>query len=213
MATGTDTGGSIRIPASFCGCVGLKPTYERVSRAGVMPLGLTLDHMGPMARTVRDAAVSFQCDGGRRAAVMFHLAGVDIEGIANRTAGEFLFRSPRPGCRGRGSQRGADGGGAGCSDRRRTGARYRCDRTSWDGVLLLVEAVANLRPHLERRAEFGADVLALLDQGRLFSGDVLRGCAAAAEDFDRGIFEIMAAIRLYFYADVRRRPLRRSGRR
>ena len=59
MATGTDTGGSIRIPASFCGTVGLKPTYERVSRRGVLPLGLTLDHIGPMARTVRDAAVVF----------------------------------------------------------------------------------------------------------------------------------------------------------
>jgi aspartyl-tRNA(Asn)/glutamyl-tRNA(Gln) amidotransferase subunit A len=56
FATGTDTGGSIRIPASFCGVVGLKPTYDRVSRRGVMPLGLTLDHVGPLARTVRDAA-------------------------------------------------------------------------------------------------------------------------------------------------------------
>ncbi len=59
LATGTDTGGSIRIPASFCGVVGLKPTYERVSRRGVMPLGLTLDHAGLLAGTVRDAAIGF----------------------------------------------------------------------------------------------------------------------------------------------------------
>jgi len=59
LATGTDTGGSIRIPASFCGVVGLKPTYERVSRKGVMPLGLTLDHAGVLARTVRDVALAF----------------------------------------------------------------------------------------------------------------------------------------------------------
>jgi aspartyl-tRNA(Asn)/glutamyl-tRNA(Gln) amidotransferase subunit A len=59
LATGTDTGGSIRIPASFCGVVGLKPTYERVSRRGVMPLGLTLDHAGLLARTVRDVALGF----------------------------------------------------------------------------------------------------------------------------------------------------------
>jgi len=59
LATGTDTGGSIRIPASFCGVVGLKPTYERVSRKGVMPLGLTLDHAGVLAGTVRDVALAF----------------------------------------------------------------------------------------------------------------------------------------------------------
>ena len=57
MATGTDTGGSIRIPAACCGIVGLKPTYGRVSRAGVLPFSWSLDHVGPMARTARDAAM------------------------------------------------------------------------------------------------------------------------------------------------------------
>ncbi|MBI3827121.1 MAG: amidase [Candidatus Rokubacteria bacterium] len=56
-ALGTDTGGSIRLPAACCGIVGLKPTYGRVSRAGVMPLSWTMDHLGPMARTVRDVAL------------------------------------------------------------------------------------------------------------------------------------------------------------
>ncbi|MHB8730684.1 MAG: amidase [bacterium] len=54
---GTDTGGSIRQPASYCGLVGIKPTYELVSREGCYPLSWTLDHVGPMARTVRDAAL------------------------------------------------------------------------------------------------------------------------------------------------------------
>lgn len=54
---GTDTGGSIRNPASFCNIVGLKPTYGRVSRHGVIPLSWSLDHIGPMARTVEDAAI------------------------------------------------------------------------------------------------------------------------------------------------------------
>jgi aspartyl-tRNA(Asn)/glutamyl-tRNA(Gln) amidotransferase subunit A len=55
-ATGSDTGGSIRGPAAFCGIAGLKPTYGRASRAGVLTLSWTLDHTGPMARTVEDCA-------------------------------------------------------------------------------------------------------------------------------------------------------------
>jgi aspartyl-tRNA(Asn)/glutamyl-tRNA(Gln) amidotransferase subunit A len=56
-ALGTDTGGSIRLPSACCGIVGLKPTYGRVSRAGAMPLSWSNDHVGPMTRTVRDAAL------------------------------------------------------------------------------------------------------------------------------------------------------------
>lgn len=63
-ATGTDTGGSIRVPASWCGIVGLKPTFGRVSKHGVLPLGYTLDHPGPMAQTIRDVALLFQAMAG-----------------------------------------------------------------------------------------------------------------------------------------------------
>jgi aspartyl-tRNA(Asn)/glutamyl-tRNA(Gln) amidotransferase subunit A len=54
---GSDTGGSIRIPASYCGIVGFKPTYGRVSNRGVIPMAWTLDHVGPMCKTVEDAAL------------------------------------------------------------------------------------------------------------------------------------------------------------
>lgn len=63
-ALGTDTGGSVRIPASLCGIVGLKPTYGRVSRAGVVPLAWSLDHIGPMARTVADVGLLLQVLAG-----------------------------------------------------------------------------------------------------------------------------------------------------
>jgi aspartyl-tRNA(Asn)/glutamyl-tRNA(Gln) amidotransferase subunit A len=63
-ATGSDTGGSVRNPASFCGIVGLKPTYGRISRAGIIPLSWSLDHAGPMARTVADTALLLQAMAG-----------------------------------------------------------------------------------------------------------------------------------------------------
>jgi aspartyl-tRNA(Asn)/glutamyl-tRNA(Gln) amidotransferase subunit A len=63
-ALGSDTGGSIRIPASLCGVVGLKPTYGRVSLRGVIPLSWNLDHAGPMARSVRDVAILLQAIAG-----------------------------------------------------------------------------------------------------------------------------------------------------
>ena len=59
-ALGTDTGGSIRIPASLCGVVGLKPSYGRVSLRGILPLSWNLDHAGPLTRNVEDAALMLQ---------------------------------------------------------------------------------------------------------------------------------------------------------
>jgi aspartyl-tRNA(Asn)/glutamyl-tRNA(Gln) amidotransferase subunit A len=68
-SVGTDTGGSIRIPSALCGTVGLKPTYGRVSAHGVTPLSWSLDHVGPMARTVEDVALLY--------AVMANLTSVE----------------------------------------------------------------------------------------------------------------------------------------
>lgn len=60
LALGSDTGGSIRVPSNFCGIVGLKPTYGRISTAGIFPLARSLDHPGPMARTPADATRLFR---------------------------------------------------------------------------------------------------------------------------------------------------------
>jgi len=79
-AVGTDTGGSVRNPASMCGVVGMKATYGRVSRRGVVPLSFSLDHVGPITRTVRDNALMLDL-----------LAGHDAldPGSANRAAGGY----------------------------------------------------------------------------------------------------------------------------
>jgi aspartyl-tRNA(Asn)/glutamyl-tRNA(Gln) amidotransferase subunit A len=100
---GTDTGGSIRIPAALCGVVGMKPTYGRVSLNGVLPLSRNLDHVCPMARNVRDISVLLQMisgyDGEDPLSVDHHeedfcgnLAG-DIKGWRIAIAGDDYFRN------------------------------------------------------------------------------------------------------------------------
>lgn len=82
-SVGTDTGGSIRIPAAACGVVGLKPTAGELSLAGVVPLSATLDHIGPMARTVTDAALLF-----------YAMKGLSVQEVAP-AGGRLSFGVPR----------------------------------------------------------------------------------------------------------------------
>jgi aspartyl-tRNA(Asn)/glutamyl-tRNA(Gln) amidotransferase subunit A len=168
MATGTDTGGSIRIPAAFCGTVGLKPTYERVSRRGVLPLGLTLDHIGPLAGTVRDTAISFNAMAEKPSGYV-PPAQVDIRGLRIGLPQNFFFDrlDPEVAAAVRKAVQSAAALGARIVDIRVPDM----DAVAVIGrVILLVEASAVHAANLHRRSEFGADVLALLDQGRLISG-------------------------------------------
>jgi aspartyl-tRNA(Asn)/glutamyl-tRNA(Gln) amidotransferase subunit A len=173
---GTDTGGSIRIPAAFCGVVGFKPTYGLVSRHGVQTLGFSLDHVGPLARTVRDAAT-----------VLTANAGYDRRDPACIKAGITDYIPPE-GCSIRGIRIGfpeswltehvdrevAEAVRDSVSRAASVGAEVisvnipNLEAVNTVGqVLLLAEAAALLERFLDRRDRFGADVLALLDQGRL----------------------------------------------
>ena len=83
-ATGTDTGGSIRIPAALCGCVGFKPSYGVVSRAGIAPLSWLLDHAGPITQTVTDAALVLDAISGYDPADEATLPGAGgVTGVAD----------------------------------------------------------------------------------------------------------------------------------
>ena len=166
MATGTDTGGSIRIPASYCGVVGIKPTYGLVSVAGVQPLGFSLDHIGPLTTTVGDARVSLDAmadsataEAGARGARPRRSAWASLKNY---------YFTPSCSCEVRESVHKA------AKRAEELGARVipvqvpDIDAISAASlVILLSEAAALYEPYLDRQSEIGVDVRALLYQGRL----------------------------------------------
>jgi aspartyl-tRNA(Asn)/glutamyl-tRNA(Gln) amidotransferase subunit A len=175
-AMGSDTGGSIRIPASFCGTVGLKPTYGRVSRYGSLPLGWSLDHMGPLTRSVGDAALVLNAIAGydprdpassRRPTVDYEPeAGASIRGLRIGFPENFYMERVDPDIEAavRGAAARAQSLGAILKPVR---VPEIAEINAVSRVILLAEACAMMEPHLSHRAKFGPDVLALFDQGRL----------------------------------------------
>ncbi|HXA68222.1 MAG TPA: amidase [Bryobacteraceae bacterium] len=162
MATGTDTGGSIRIPASYCGVVGIKPTYGLVSVAGIQPLGFSLDHIGPLTTTVGDARVSLDAmaDGARRkpgpVSVRDIRVGVPQNYYFTQVAAE--VREAVHKAAKRAEELGARVIPVQVPDIDAINAASL--------VILLSEAAALYEPYLDRQSEIGLDVRALLYQGR-----------------------------------------------
>lgn len=176
LASGSDTGGSIRVPASYCGIVGLKPTFGLVSKYGALPLGFSLDHVGPMARTVRDAAVALQAMVGydprdassvrRKTADYFPPGDVSLAGVRIILPQNYYFEKVDTQVRSLvlGAAQKAES----------AGAQFVMGRVP-DGeqlstvaqVTLLSEAAAVHEPYMrKRRQDYGDDVLALLELGR-----------------------------------------------
>jgi aspartyl-tRNA(Asn)/glutamyl-tRNA(Gln) amidotransferase subunit A len=163
MATGTDTGGSIRIPASYCGVVGIKPTYGLVSVAGVQPLGFSLDHIGPLTTSVADARLSLDAmaDGSQRmpppSSVRDIRVGVPQNYYIDQVAPEVREAVHA-------AAKKAEGLGVQVIPVRVPDI----DAISAASlVILLSEAAALYEPYLDRHSEIGVDVRALLYQGRL----------------------------------------------
>lgn len=178
MATGTDTGGSIRIPASFCGTVGLKPTFGRVSKYGVFDLAYSLDHIGPLTRTVRDAAISLDAMAGHDPRDPYSSArpvseslppeGVDLKSVRIGVPDSYFYETADPEV--------AAAVRRMCALAESMGAAVEpitlpdmAEVTATALKIQLPEAAAVHEPHRGRGADYGADVWANLERGRAVS--------------------------------------------
>jgi Asp-tRNA(Asn)/Glu-tRNA(Gln) amidotransferase A subunit family amidase len=97
VTLGSDTNGSIRVPSSFCGLFGLKPTYGRLSRHGTYPFVGSLDHLGPLARSARDLALVFDVLQGRDPAILPRRTGPSLQRAGNWRRTQRVSGSPSPG--------------------------------------------------------------------------------------------------------------------
>lgn len=177
-ATGSDTGGSIRIPAALCGTVGLKPTYGRVSRFGALPLAFSLDHMGPLTRSVRDAALVLNAIAGhdsrdpasasRPVPDFVPVGNCSIRGLRIGVPDSFFFDRLDPEVEAAVRRM--------LAQAEALGAIVKTVRlpdvaavNAAGMVVQFSEVAAVLDPHLAHRDLFGKDVLALVDHGRFLS--------------------------------------------
>ncbi len=205
-ALGTDTGGSIRIPAALCGIAGLKPTRGRVSLRGVVPLSWSLDHAGPMARTVRDVALVLQVIAGYDP---LDPASVDVPvpDYVGSLEGHTALKGMRVGMPASFFFEAADGEvlstvRAAIDVLRDLGAAVveidlheAAEMSGMVRVILLCDAAAYHRERLESQpGGFGADVLARLNAGREFSGSDYALARQAQREWQRRLRDVFTSI-------------------
>jgi aspartyl-tRNA(Asn)/glutamyl-tRNA(Gln) amidotransferase subunit A len=178
MSLGTDTGGSIRIPASYCGVVGLKPTYGRVSRRGVLPLATGLDHVGPIAASVEDCALAMNVIAGndpqdqtsaKRAVPDFNLPPLkSLAGIRIGLPQNFFFTDVQ------------DEIAEAVRRTAREAERLRAEiielpvidfhEVNLAARVIQMAEVAALYANFHDSSQLGSDVWALIQQGRMIAG-------------------------------------------
>jgi aspartyl-tRNA(Asn)/glutamyl-tRNA(Gln) amidotransferase subunit A len=200
LSMGSDTGGSIRLPAALCGVVGVKPTYGLVSRAGVLPLSWSLDHCGPLTRTVEDAAIVLNAIAGHddadpasadrvtpdlTTALDGRMQGIRV-GLLREHMGESVHSDVHPEV--------AQAVRAACRDLERLGATVEevsMPEVAHDAgaafAILNAEATAIHERWLRtRRDDYGADVLERLTRGeRLSATQYIKGQQARRVLVDR----------------------------
>ncbi len=178
FSLGTDTGGSIRIPASYCGITGLKPTYGRVSRYGVLPLAFSLDHVGPLGSCVEDCALAMNAIAGpdpldtscASAPVPdFNLQPLrDLKGVRVGAPKNFYFE--------RVDEAVAAAIRNGISEMERLGASVHevqvpdMHAANIAARIVQLSETASLYTHHKDPALFGKDVWNLIQQGKLIAG-------------------------------------------
>ena len=207
MSMGSDTGGSIRIPASYCGTIGLKPTYGLVSRYGVLPLGSSLDHMGPLNSCVRDAALTLAAIVGederdessvaRATTSYLPPENIDLKGIRIGVPDNFFTERVDPAVMAR--LRAMVQLAAGLGAQAEVVRVPDMEAINVIGrVILLSEASALMEPHAKDRTSFGTDVRALLDQGMLLPATDYVNAQRLRSVYRRHFLELFQSIDVLF---------------
>jgi len=205
-ATGTDTGGSIRIPSFYCGIVGLKPTFGRVSKAGVVVLSWTLDHTGPMTKSVEDAAIFMQAIAGYDPADpssadvpvpdFRQAVGREVKGLRLGVPREFFFDAVEPEVESavRAAIATLEGLGVTVEEISLPHIHYTPGAFS---AIIQSEAAAFHEPWLTTRPQdYGADVRARLEAGRTILAtqyvNAQRARTVIKGDFERALAKVDA---------------------
>jgi amidase len=201
---GSDTGGSIRFPSATCGLTGIKPTWGRVSRHGVFPLAETLDHVGPMTRSVADAAAMLGVIAGAdrndpttyKAAVPDYLEtigdgirglrvgidrsyatdGIDDQVVAALTEAERVLSD------------------LGATLREVRFPAYQKLVSQWIAMCSVETAAAHAETYPARQSEYGPDLAALIEQGLATKGTEIAGIALERMRFSRELSELFQTV-------------------
>jgi aspartyl-tRNA(Asn)/glutamyl-tRNA(Gln) amidotransferase subunit A len=184
---GTDTGGSIRIPASLCGVVGLKPTYGSCSLDGVIPLSSTMDHVGPIADSVRTAADVFEVISGRKLKAF----DGDVKGLSIGVPEAFFFERLQPEVERHIREAIARLAAMGAKIKTVRVAQA-AEANEAGRNILLVEAAETHARYRGRRDDYGDAVCALLERGEQISAADLRAAQRVRREFTRafaGVWE------------------------